>query len=176
MKNNIIQPTALTYARYDFTIYEQRILVRILECFQDKYREALKSYGQTRLKKDLQISNDLFGGKVITIAAKSLLPPGNRNYKYVRQALKSLRNRSVDVRSCNEEGQYISYTGLILKADYKFNSQEVKIYICHDVAPFYRDLTRGFTKFDAAVVFMLSSPYTVRFVPKNMSLGEKGFL
>ena len=153
MKHELIrQPYNLTIARYTVNIHEQRILVRILQALQKGMSDD----------PFMTIRENLFQDKIICLPTSSLIPKGSTNYTHIKKALKSLREKTIEIRGYQNNKAYVCLTGLILKSKYFQNNEKVQIHICKDLLPFYCCLAKGFTKYSTSTFFNISSPHTLR--------------
>ncbi len=145
----IRQPYGLTIARQDLNKHELRILIRILEALQPQMTENLKldMFSQT-----LEINLDTI----------NLLPVGSKNYRYVKEALQTMRNKSIEVRGEDKDGKYTRYTGLILASSIYDNNHKVQITIDKDLFPAYLELKNGFSSYNPETAFNLSTVYAMR--------------
>ncbi len=158
----IIQPRRVTYARYKHNIYAERILLRILEALQSTYKKVINKYKKS--SKITKIETTLFGDKELTFQMNNLEPSGYRNYKFIKDALKALREETIEVRGSDCKGDYVAYTGLIIGAKFYQCAQKkmVSIFLSKDMIPYYMNLSYGYSTFLQEVAFGLKSPYTIR--------------
>lgn len=178
-KKNIAikQPYHITFASYGLNIHEQRIIMRIVQALQaDVNHEILKAVAKKKASKSKKSGNPqennaalqcnlkttLFEDKVIQIPTKYLLPSGSQNYSCVREALKSLRQKTITIKSNKAAEPYETYTGFILQAKYYHHKELVEIQISKDLLPNFIMMSEGFTKYLFHVAFSLSTSNAIR--------------
>lgn len=87
---DILQSYILTTAKYDYSVYEKRILYRLVEIAQSEI-EGLKFRDDCR-----KVEHDLFGLVSITLPISSILANDNdKNYKKAKDALISLSQKYI---------------------------------------------------------------------------------
>ena len=87
---DLIQSYIITQARYDFSVYEKRILYSIIQMFQ-QLLEGKKLTGKHRADKDL------FGDYMIYMPIKSCLKDEeDKNHHQVKAALRALENKKFE--------------------------------------------------------------------------------
>ena len=74
---------AITMARHKYDIYEQRIVIRIIQSLLEEMKYEEDSY---------KISKTTLGDKILHFPTKSLLPEGNKHDEKVKIALAGLEN------------------------------------------------------------------------------------
>jgi plasmid replication initiation protein len=86
----LIQSYIITAARYDFNVYEKRIIYRLVEMCQCQLEGK-------ELTKDYKLDKTLFGDYVVTLPISSFLSgEEDENYSRVKSALKGLRNKVIE--------------------------------------------------------------------------------
>jgi hypothetical protein len=87
---DVIQSYIVTTAKYDYSIYQKRILYRLIEAFQSLIK------GQ-KLEGRLRAEKDLFGDYHITMPiAAFLADEKDKNYEEVKKALKGLESKQFE--------------------------------------------------------------------------------
>jgi len=148
------QPYAVTLAKHRLNVHEMRIMFRVIEALQPdvRYSKSIKEVGKT-----------IFGNKVIQLRTKYLLPKGSQNYSCVQRAVKSLRRKDITIQGKDaKRGEYIIYTGLILKGKYFCNNEFVEIELDKDILPCFLALAKNYSKYLLEVAFNASSPNVMK--------------
>jgi len=84
---DLIQSYIITTAKYDFSVYEKRIIYRIIENLQYVIQGK-------QLNQKYKIDETLFGDYKFQMPISAFLKDGdNTNYKEVKKAFLSLRNK-----------------------------------------------------------------------------------
>jgi plasmid replication initiation protein len=147
----IIQPNAITTAKYDYSVTEKRIIYHIIRSVQDK---MVKGMNET-----------LFGDLVLTIPIKELV--NHENYKRVQNGLVSLRKKSflmitdIDPTGKGEHGWLD--VGFINYSEYNVKSGLVEFEVTRKLMPYLLELAKGFTSYSLMVALSLKSEYSQRF-------------
>lgn len=86
----LIQSYIITAARYDFSVYEKRIIYRLVEMCQNQIEGK-------KLNKDFKMDKTLFGDYIVTMPVSSfLVDETDENYTRAKTALRSLRNKTIE--------------------------------------------------------------------------------
>lgn len=86
----LIQSYIITAARYDFNVYEKRIIYRLVEMCQCQLEGK-------ELTKDYKLDKTLFGDYIVTLPISSFLAgEADENYTRVKTALRGLRNKVIE--------------------------------------------------------------------------------
>lgn len=109
----LIQSYVLTSAKYKFSVYEKRVLYRIIEIAQSQLE------GQ-KLNEGFTINQNLFGDYIIRMPLSAFEKGGSYNTSKIKQALKDLRKKDITFENEFVEEIY----GLIEEP--KFYKPEVK--------------------------------------------------
>lgn len=147
----VIQPNAITTARYDYTVTEKRIIYHIIKHIQDKMVKGL--------------SETLFGDLVLSIPMKELVM--HEHYRRVRSSLVSLRKKDFDITTeidhtgKGEHGFLI--IGFINYAKHDLKTGLVKFQVSGELIPYLLELAKGFTSYSLMVALSLKSEYSQRF-------------
>jgi len=87
---DVVQSYILTTAKYDYSLYEKRILYRLVEAFQFLIKNK-------KLDGKLKIEKNLFGEYNITMPISNFLAgEKDNNYSRVKKALTALENKSFE--------------------------------------------------------------------------------
>ena len=153
----ILQSYILTTAKYDFSVYEKRILYRIIELNQDLI-EGKKLDGRYKLKKDDTIK--------YTMPISAFLNPKDgsidKNHKRVKDAFESLQKKIISYDDI--ENKIWHSAGIVF--DVKMDYSRVE-YITFQVADFiyqaFMDFSKGFKKYELKTAMEFESTYSMRF-------------
>lgn len=147
----VIQPNAITTARYDYTVTEKRIIYHIIRHIQNKMVKG--------------IDETLFGDLVLSVPLSELV--NHENYKRVQDGLVSLRKKSfliiteTDLTGKGEHGWLD--VGFINYSKYERSSGLVKFQVSGELMPYLLELAKGFTSYSLMVALSLKSEYSQRF-------------
>lgn len=84
----VIQSYILTTARYKYSIYEKKILYRLVQIAQSDLKgKKLKNY---------IVGENLFGVRKISLRYNDIMDDDNRNHSRIKTALKSLNNKKFE--------------------------------------------------------------------------------
>lgn len=155
----LVQSYILTTAKYDFSVYEKRILYRIIDVLQ-AYLKGIKlnfNYSvQEALYKDADTE--------FSIELKAFLKSdADNNYDEVKKALKSLRNKTFEFETPYEWGVY----GIIESPKIrKCESKKYESFVTFKVTPLllyaFMNFAKGFRKFELKIAMSLESTYSMR--------------
>lgn len=149
----VLQSYIVTTARYDFSVYEKRILYRIVEVLQSKILGLKLTYNYS-------IQKDLYGDFEFTIPVSAFLrDERDTNYNEVKKALKSLRNKDFEYEDATEWGVY----GIIEKPKIKKYDSVVKLIITPLLMEAFLNFAKGYRKYELKTAMEFDSIYTMRF-------------
>lgn len=150
---DIIQSYILTTAKYNFSIYEKRILYRIVELNQ--YIIEGK-----KLNEKYNVETSLFGDKIYTMPLSLFLKENdNSNYKEIKKAFLSLRNKIIEYET-KDEWRPI---GIIEKPKIAKYSSTVSFELDKLIYDVLLDFSKGFRKFELRTALEFESIYAMRF-------------
>lgn len=146
----VIQSFLITTARYDFNLYEKRIMTGIVSLLQDKL-EGKKLRGK--------IEPDLFGDyRFDDIRLSDLMPDFEKNPKLYREAIISLRNRVFEF----ENDEVWKPIGIIEMPKVFGKRGVVSFIIQKEMIEVFLNFTKGYSKYTLGVSLGLKSVYAVR--------------
>lgn len=150
---DVLQSYIVTTARYDFSVYEKRILYRIVEVLQSKILGLNLNYNYS-------IQKDLYGDYEFTLPISIFLKDEkDTNYKEVKKALKSLRSKDFEYEDASEWGVY----GVIEKPKIKKYDSVVKLIITPLLMEAFLNFAKGYRKYELKTAMEFDSVYTMRF-------------
>ena len=148
-----IQSYIMTTAKYDFSVYEKRILYRIVEMAQGELQGVRFA---TDCKK---IEHTLFDTVHITMPIASLLNgESDENYTRVKQALLSLQKK---IFTYEDEKEWISIS-IIALPKIKKRSSVVSFQIDSHIWDCCLDFSKGFRKYELATAMKFKSVYSMQ--------------
>lgn len=148
----IIQSYIVTTAKYDFSVYEKRILYRIIEKLQHE------TEGQ-KLSSSFSVKN-LFGDRTVEIPVREFLNgEKDKNHALVKKALTSLRNKTIEI----EDEKSWQVIGLIEKPKIEKFDSIARFEVQKDVYEALLNFAKGFRKYELKTAFQFESVYSMRF-------------
>jgi plasmid replication initiation protein len=150
---DLIQSYILTAAKYDYSVYEKRILYRILETLQ-------KLTGGKKLDQKHHVDLTLFKDYVITMPVKDFLKDENdENYARAKQALLSLNRKVIEV----EDDKIWCAFNLIERVKIEKTFGMASFTISSEIAKAFIDFSKGFSKYELQTAMSFDSIYAMRF-------------
>jgi len=150
---DIIQSYILTTAKYDFSVYEKRILYRLVELNQHLLEGK-------QLNKDYRIESNIYGDKTYTIPISAFLKEGDSsNHKEVKKALEALRRKEL---TYEDDEIWASLTIIALPKIKKYNDT-VTFTVDNMINNALMNFSKGFKKFELQTAMQFDSTYAMRF-------------
>lgn len=149
----LIQSWLTTIARYNFSIYEQRILLHAVNYAQERFRGLI-------LRDNLRPLAHPFRDAAITLPISSILGDGDNHYSRVRAAVIALQSKSIQFYDSARKTWLSS--PLILQASVKERSGLLHIIVPKVFYDTLFDLSNGWSAYDINVALSLHRPYSVR--------------
>ena len=150
---DVIQSYILTTAKYDFTVYEKRILYRLVELAQ-------KDLQGKRLDVGYRIDKTLFDDKIITMPIKSFLSSKeDTNYVQVKKALEKLNEKKIEYETA-EKWQLIR---LVEKPVIDKYNSTVQFEINPNIWLAILNFAKGYRKYELKTAMSFNSVYAMRF-------------
>lgn len=150
---DLIQSYIFTTAKYDFSVYEKRILYRQIEIEQELLDG--KKIGQ-----GIKIDTNLWGNKRYTIPLKMLLKDAlDKNYNQIEMAFKSLLKKVIEYEDDYTKGGF----GII--QEYKIEKRSSFVsWVAHPkIVDATMDFAKGYRKYELKVAMKFESIYAMRF-------------
>lgn len=145
LTKSLIQPNPITAARYQFNIYEKRVMYHLIAQLQREMRG------------EIDIPRSIFDDRYFDIPY-SLIDSDQKNYKKVRDSLEEMRRKSFQI--IRKEN---SWTGFGFINWFDLREGIIKISLPPLIAPALLDISEGFTAFGAMIAATLQSVYSMRF-------------
>lgn len=150
---DVLQSYILTTAKYDFSVYEKRILYRIVELLQ-KHTEGKK------LNEKYNINLDLYGDTIIRMPTNAFLKEDDStNYKEVKKAFLSLRNKVVEY----EDERIWKPIGIIESPTLEKYNSVVEFRLDKKIYDVFLDFSKGYKKYELKTAMQFESIYAMRF-------------
>ncbi|MDH0675595.1 MULTISPECIES: replication initiation protein [Empedobacter] len=151
----ILQSYILTTAKYDYTVYEKRILYRIIEVLQELIIQKTlnKKYDLNITdKKDFDFSIPL---------SSFLKDEYDENYTRAKQALESLNNKIIKY----EDEDTWAIINLIERPEIvkRHNNSIAKFRLHPHIAECFLDFSKGYKKYELKVAMQFESVFSMRF-------------
>lgn len=152
---DVKQSYMLTSARYDFSVYEKRILYRLVELAQmELVGKPLKEWNGIRLE------TNLLGDKEITLPVRSILAnEEDKNYSLAKKAFKDMAKRTIEKTEANV--WYLDHMLERVKVD--LGTGIAKFRVSPNVWNIILDFTRGYKKYELKTTMSFKSVYSMRF-------------
>jgi len=150
---DLIHSYIFTTAKYDFSVYEKRILYRQIEIEQQLLE------GQ-KIGDGVKIDTNLWGDKRYTIPLKWLLKDEeDKNYTQIEKAFKSLREKTITY-----EDEYIK-AGFGVVQSYEIEKRGSFVsWVAHPrVVDATMNFAKGYRKYELKVAMEFESVYAMRF-------------
>lgn len=161
---DLIQSYILTTAKYDYSVYEKRILYRLIELMQD-YTQGKK------LNKRYSITKTLFDDHDVIMPTSAFLKGGNdHNYTRVKEALLSLNKKVIVYEDEKTWGAF----NLIERPTVDKIGDCVSFRVSPKIAKAFLDFSKGFSKYELETAMTFESVYAMRFY--ELFSGQTGTL
>jgi len=150
---SLIQSYILTSARYDFSVYEKRIIYRIIELMQD-YTSGIKLNQKYKIEKTIFHDVDI----VMPISA-FLKDERDNNYHRAKDALLSLNKKVIEYEDDETWGAF----NLIERPKVYKIGDSVSFRVSPEIAKAFLDFSKGFSKYQLQMAMSFESTYAMRF-------------
>lgn len=149
----LIQSFIYSIQRVKLSLYEQRMLLKVVEYAQSRVAGLLVKNDLTKWQHD-------FDNVKMEIPIKDILSDGSQHYDQVRKAATMLMTRKFEYLD-SESGTWIA-TPLIYNCSHTANSGIIKFYVSRTLFDVLLDFSKGFRQYSLQVALSLSSPYASR--------------
>lgn len=146
---DVIQSYIMTTAKYDFSVDEKRILLRLVETWQHLL-EGKKLSGR--------IDKTLFGHYELEFPISYFVAEGQTNYNRVKDALRALNEKKFEYED-DKEWSIIR----IIEIPYIERREKVKFTLNSKIVDCFLNFTKGYRKFELETSLMFASIYSMRF-------------
>ena len=149
----IIQSWILTTARFDYNVYEKRIMTKIIENTQ----EILKG---KKLNEKYSVNKMLFDRYEVQIPINELLLDNDdKNHARIKKALKSMAKRMIEIQ---DENKWVAMQ-LITRPEINRYASVVKFKLEAEIFDAILDFSKGYRKYELNTLFQFESVYAMRF-------------
>lgn len=150
---DLIQSFIYSTARAKLSVYEQRIMMRIVEHAQSIVKGVV-------LKDVLHKWRHEFDNVFFSLRARDIMSDGSQHYEYVYKAVSDLAERKVEFYD-NVREEWFS-TPLVYNARVVKGSGTVQFYVSRTVFDVILDFSKGYRKYDLEVALSIQSPFAAR--------------
>lgn len=149
---DVIQSYIITTAKYDYTVYEKRIIYRLVEMVQHTLEGK-------KLNRGFSIEKTLYNDRIITMPISAFLASEtDENYTRVKDALRRLRNKTFEY----ENGGKWKLIGIIEKPNFDI-AGVAQFELQPEVYEAILDFSKGFRKYELKTAMEFESVYAMRF-------------
>ncbi len=148
---DIIQSYLLTIAKYDFNVYEKRIMYRLIESMQGELKGK-------KIGSKIVIQKNLFEERVVTMPISAFLKDGDEHYTEIKKALLSLRNKTIEY----EDDKVWKPIGIIEKPVF-YKKGYIQFELPIEIYNALLNFSKGFRKIELAKAMQFKSVYSMRF-------------
>lgn len=142
---HIIQPNAVTAARYDYTSMQKNILYETIGQLQEKMTKN-------------KLNKDLFGSIYVNVPISFIA--GNKNHQKVYEAAEDLIDKKFQYNWKNKKGNDVrTTTALVASVSHEKNSKYITLNIPEEIVPVLLYIGEGFTKLQKVIAITLKSVY-----------------
>ena len=151
---DVLQSYVMTVARYDFSVYEKRIVYRLIENFQFLIQGL-------PLNVKHEVSEDLFGDYKVKMPIKSFLKDeiDDTNHSMVKTAIRSLELKRFEY----EDEKMWTIIRFIQAPVFNKNSEFVSFTVRKEMFEALLNFDKGFRKYELNTIMSFESVYTMRF-------------
>lgn len=150
---DLIQSYILTTAKYDFNVYEKRILYRLVESLQYVLEGK-------KLVPGFSINKSILGDLDFTMPISVFLKnEEDENYSRIKQALLSLNKKIIEF----EDNEQWSAFNIIERPNIKNKNGSVSFRLAPLIYEAFVDFSKGFRKYELEIAMQFDSVYAMRF-------------
>lgn len=150
---DLIQSYVITTARYDFSVYEKRILYVIVDSLQQLTK------GKT-LNRRYSLQKDLFGDYTMRCDISLFLNGENdKNYSRIKKALISLKDKSFEY----EDEKVWQYISIIESPEITKHDSQFSFRLHKRIYDAFLDFSKGYRKYELFTAMQFESVYAMRF-------------
>lgn len=150
---DVIQSYILTSAKYSYTVYEKRILYRIVELMQSNLQGK-------KLNQNYSFERNLLNDIEIELPFSAFVKDEKDfNYNRIKEAFIKLQKNVISYT--NKDGEDCS-TNLIERVKTNKNSHIAKFRLPEDIASVFLDFSKGYSKYELITAMSFDSIYSMR--------------
>lgn len=155
-QKDVIQSYILTSAKYNFSVYEKRILYRLVELAQSEVN-GLDFKEKTSIKK---VEHDLFGLVTVTLPVASILSgEEDKNHYQVKKALTALSQKYV----IYEDDEIWEKLNIVVFPKIEKRANDFQVTLNPKIWDVILDFSKGFKKYELQTAMQFESIYSMRF-------------
>lgn len=151
---DLIQSYILTTAKYDFNIYEKRLLYRLVEMAQSEI-EGVK-FSDDGIRK---VDHTLWNTRITMPIRDILNNEEDKNYTKAKKAINGLLDKKI---SYEDENEYYATT-IIIEPRIKKNKGIIEFSISNNIWNCCLDFSKGYRKYELKTAMQFESIYAMRF-------------
>lgn len=150
---DVIQSYVLTTAKYDFSVYEKRILYRLVEMAQDELRGIMIRDNMHK------IVPTLWNDRKITMPVADILSGENdKNYAIAKKAFESLATKGITY----EDDHEWRFTNIIAFPHIEKGAGTATFTVEKSIWQCCLDFTKGYNKYELKIAMSFKSVYSMR--------------
>lgn len=166
-----IQSYIFTTAKYDFTVYEKRIMYRLIELAQDELNGVLIRDNMHKIRPTLF-------GREITMPVRDILNgEEDKNHSKAKEAFKSLATKGIEY----EDDKIWSFTNIITSPKITKGTMAMATFFVYDaIWQCLLDFSKGYRKYELVTAMSFKSVYAMRMYEfmsgQKMPIPRKGYI
>jgi len=150
---DLIQSYIITSAKYDYSVYEKRILYRLIELFQHLTKGE-------KLNEKIIVAKDLFDVSIVTMPVSMFLNgEEDKNHSRVKSALSSLAKKFFEY----EDDRTWELISVISEPKIDKYEENTTFRINSKIVGAFLDFSKGFSKYELVTAMKFESVYSMRF-------------
>ncbi|RRJ86677.1 RepB family plasmid replication initiator protein [Paenimyroides tangerinum] len=150
---DLIQSYIITSAKYDYSVYEKRILYRLIELFQHLTKGE-------KLNEKINVAKDLFDVSIVTMPISMFLNgEEDKNHSRVKSALSSLAKKFFEY----EDDRTWELISVISEPKIDKYEENTTFRINSKIVGAFLDFSKGFSKYELVTAMKFESVYSMRF-------------
>lgn len=150
---DLIQSYILTTAKYDYSVYEKRILYRLIELFQQITK------GQ-KLNERVVVTKDLFDVSIVTMPISYFLNgEEDKNHIRIKKAIESLESKKFTY----EDDKTWEIIRILSEPKIDKYKENASFRINPKIVQAFADFSKGFSKYELTTAMQFESIYSMRF-------------
>lgn len=149
----LMQSFVYSISRVKLSLYEQRILIKIVEHAQSRLKGLV-------IRDKLEQWQHDFDNVKMAIPIKELLSDGSQHYNQVRAAALRLMERKIEYQDTQTRSWFA--TPIIYNVTHDAKSGVIKFYVARKVFDIMLDFTKGFRQYSLESALTINSPYASR--------------
>jgi plasmid replication initiation protein len=150
-RKDVIQSYIITAAKYDFSVYEKRILFRVVECFQS-FLEGQK------LDENFSMTQGVYGIKISLPLSSLLVGENDNNHNKIKNAFLSLMKKEI----LYEDNKVWKACTMVIAPEMIKYDRTVTFCLHQMVYEALMDFSKGYRKYELDVALSFNSIYSAR--------------